>query len=72
MMAIECRNCKYLMNKSEILGYVLSDLYNFTKETLLPYLFKRGLTQDIILRFSNEQKIACPVCFKYEGWIKES
>lgn len=71
-MAIMCRKCQYVMNKSELVGYILSDLYDFTKDSLLPFIFKRGFVQDVALRFSNRQNIICPVCFQYEGWVKTS
>lgn len=71
-MAIMCRKCNYIMNKSEILGYVMSDLYDFMKDSVLPSLFTRGFAQDVALNFSNKQTIPCPVCFQYEGWVKTS
>ena len=113
-MAIVCKKCKYLMEKTQIIGYILSDAYDLAKtiapiiapalllnyyglkpenfgnlninsscinnnpkppyeDPKLPYHEepKRNLIENTVLMFFNKQKIICPSCLKYKGWINK-
>jgi len=69
-MAIVCRECSCVISKTEVIGHGLGDLYTFMKKFTLLYFSRRSYSEDLLFSLANRQKIDCPVCFSYEGWVK--
>lgn len=56
--------------KPEHFGYRNIDSYGTTNDIELSELEnKRSYIEGIVVRFFNEQKVTCPLCSKYKGWI---
>ena len=69
-MSIKCKHCSYKMTTPEFLGHLAAQIFEILKEKL-----SRGFLEWCdagIAGFANEQKIACPICEKYNSWIPET
>jgi len=67
-MAIICKQCQYVLTPSAVMGDLTGKVCDFTISTILPFLLKRGPTDDFFLFFANQQKMKCPICYKYKEW----
>ena len=61
-MAIICKDCKYEMSKSEIIGHATGELFDFIKDDVLPYLSRKGFADCYLSGWANQRKIPCPSC----------
>ena len=61
----------YGLNPKEFFGYKNNDSFSTTNNIESPaeHESKRSYIESSILRFFNEQKVNCPSCLKYKGWI---
>lgn len=80
-MAIVCRKCRYEISEDEIniffWGAVASSIHTameFTNNIYSTFRKKVEDTAEIkhekkLRAIANQQKIICPECFQYNGWI---
>ncbi|MBY0353244.1 hypothetical protein K2W90_02660 [Candidatus Babeliales bacterium] len=69
-MSIKCKSCTYEMSTFEFLGCLTAELFEVLKGRLT-----RGVSDNwdqFMAGFSNDKKIACPICEKHVGWIAEA
>ncbi len=78
-MSIQCQKCFYVMDQTEIIGYMSIEAYNFFKTVIIPVLLAKYATKNLkqtaydlienfMLVFLNSSEIKCHVCYAYVGW----
>ncbi len=45
-MAIVCAQCKYVLTKMEILGHLTGEIYDFTKDVVVPFCKNETMLND--------------------------
>jgi len=82
VMAIVCRKCNYHLTEDEITAHCSGAMFNFIQKivdffnNLLLLFIQLNRVEEIktrsentFLGIANQQKIICPKCFEYNGWI---
>jgi len=72
LLGVQCKNCQKPLSCAGLSGHLLAggdtELFNHLKNLLANPDVK--IINTFMLDTANQQKVACPFCAKYAGWIK--